>query len=135
MTVAHLHEWTTVHAHYHQVANGEHKAVGAPKIVESLACALAPSVFVVARDDVVWFGESVENRLHIMELLIATFVGQVARNKHIVHIAFVDFRNSGFQFCLISVTWSDVDVAKDSEFLSGKSDTAHKQCQNQCHHS
>ena len=76
MAITHLHERTTVHAHYHQVANGEHKAVGAPKVVECLACALAPIVFVVARDDVVWFGESVENRLHITELFVATLVGQ-----------------------------------------------------------
>lgn len=50
VTVAHFHEGATVHAHNHERVDIEDEAVGAPQVVEGLARALAPSVFMIA-----WF--------------------------------------------------------------------------------
>ena len=117
VAVAHLHERTAIHSYHHQIADFKDKAVVAPEVVKSLACALAPVVLMIAGNHVEWLADAVHNVLHVLQLRVATLVGEVAREHHRFGIGCVDFGHGLSEFPLISVAGRNMNVAENCNLL------------------
>ena len=128
VTVAHLHERATVHAHHHEIIYRKDKTVAAPQVVEGLAGALAPVVLVIAGDDVQRMGNAVEDGFDIAQLLVAALVGEVTGHHHGINIGRVNLGHGFAQLTLIGITRGDMNITQD-----GQPDHPSLQCQRHCH--
>ena len=117
MSVAHLHIRAAVDADNDERVGSRDEAVVAPKVDKSLCGTLTPVVLVVAGEYVERMSDAVECALDICELLVGTFVGEVAVDDDHVEVGSVDFVDGHAQGRVAGVARGHMYVAEYCDAL------------------
>ena len=133
VAVAHLHERSTIHTDNQQIVDSKDKTVGTPQVIEGLASALAPGVFVITRDNILWMSNLVENAFNIFQLFVIAVVGKIASNHNGINIQSIDLINGLTQLHVVDIARSHMYITQDGKFdhptLHGKRQGRHRKQQ------